>query len=932
MSASLALAGMGACTRQPTEKIVPYVDRPEQIIPGRPLFFATSMPLSGSALGLLVESHMGRPTKAEGNPRHPASLGATDIFAQASLLTLYDPDRSQAITHLGQISSWISFVAALNTELDSHRSDRGLRLRLLTETVSSPALARQIRDFLGAFPAARWHQYEPVARDNARAGSKLAFGEFVNTNYHFDKTEAILALDADFLSGPGTVRHASDFASGRRIRAGQPALNRLYVVESLLSQTGALADHRLPVRCSEIAEVGLAVAQALGIQPGTKYAGPHGKWAEVVARDLQSHKGKSLVVAGEPQPPFVHALAHAINQALENAGNTVTYTEPVEAEPLDHNQSLRELTADMRAGHVDALFILGGNPVYTAPADLEFQQALSPVKFRVHLGLYEDETSALSHWHIAEAHYLESWGDARAFDGTASIIQPLIAPLYGGKSAHELLNAMLGKSDRSDYDTVRDYWKSQQSTDFEQAWRRWLHDGLLENTASRPKQVRLRQGFADSGIRPVVAASGGMEIVFRPDPTIWEGRFANNGWLQELPKPITRLTWDNAALLSPQTAQRLGLAQGDGVELRYRGRSVQAPVCVMPGHADDSVTVHLGYGRTRAGRVGNGAGFNAYLLRHSDDPWFGNGLEIRKTGARWTLASAQEHNLLDGRTAIRSGTLSEFQQNPGFAHHGVHAAEPGLSLYPGFKYEGYAWGMAIDLNACVGCNACVVACQAENNIPVVGKDQVHRGREMHWIRIDTYHRGDAHNPETYFQPMLCQHCENAPCEVVCPVNATVHSSEGLNQMVYNRCVGTRYCSNNCPYKVRRFNFYLYNDWETQSMKLLRNPDVTVRSRGVMEKCTYCVQRINAAKITSEKEDRSVRDGEILTACQQVCPAEAIVFGNINDPNSRVAKLKREPLNYGVLEELATQPRTTYLARVRNLNPELEGESKEHPHG
>jgi molybdopterin-containing oxidoreductase family iron-sulfur binding subunit len=423
-----------------------------------------------------------------------------------------------------------------------------------------------------------------------------------------------------------------------------------------------------------------------------------------------------------------------------------------------------------------------------------------------------------------------------------------------------------------------------------------------------------------------------MEIVFRPDPTIWDGRFANNGWLQELPKPITRLTWDNAALLSPQTAQRLGLAQEDVVELQYRGRMVSAPVHIVPGHADDSVTLHLGYGRTRAGRVGNGAGFNAYLLRNSDSPWFGAGLEIRKTGGQWKLASTQQHHLLDGRAPIRPGTLKEFQRDPGFAHQHVRPPEPGLSLYPGFKYEGYAWGMAIDLNACVGCNACVVACQAENNIPVVGKDQVVRGREMHWIRIDTYHRGHTHNPETYFQPMLCQHCENAPCEVVCPVNATVHSSEGLNQMVYNRCVGTRYCSNNCPYKVRRFNFYLYNDWETPSLKLLRNPDVTVRSRGVMEKCSYCVQRINAAKIVSEKEDRSVRDGEILTACQQVCPAQAIVFGNINDPDSRVSKLKQEPLNYGVLEELATQPRTTYLSRVKNLNPELESEFKEHPHG
>jgi molybdopterin-containing oxidoreductase family iron-sulfur binding subunit len=801
-------------------------------------------------------------------------------------------------------------------------------LRLLTETISSPTLAQQIRDFLAVFPEAKWHQYEPAAADNALNGAKLAFGEPVNTVYRFDNAETILSLDAEFLTGPGNVRYAHDFALNRRAQSGK-TMNRLYAVETMPGLAGALADHRLAARASEIAELASGVAQALGVQSAAKYTGPHSRWLEAVARDLAAHKGKSLVVAGDAQPPFVHALAHAMNEVLENTGKTVVYTEPLEANPVDRNQSLAELAADMHAGRVDTLIILGGNPVYNAPADLEFQGALSRVKFRAHLGLYDDETSALCHWHIPEAHFLESWSDARAFDGTVSIVQPLIAPLYEGKSAHEFLGAMTRKPERPAYDAVRDFWRSQRPADFDNTWRRWLHEGVIENTAFSARQVRAKQEFAT----PLQSAVGGLEVVFRPDPCVWDGRFANNGWLQELPKPITRLTWDNAAMVSPDTATRLGLTQWDAVELRYRGGTLLAPVFIQPGHADNSVTLHLGYGRTRAGRVGTGAGLNAYLLRHSDRPWFNDGLELHKTGRSWNLASTQLHGTLDARAPVRVGTLSEFQRDPHFAHREIHEPEPGLSLYPEFQYEGYSWGLSIDLNACVGCNACVVACQAENNIPVVGKDQVMRGREMHWIRIDTYHRGAAQSPETYFQPMLCQHCEKAPCEVVCPVNATQHSAEGLNQMVYNRCVGTRYCSNNCPYKVRRFNFYLYNDWETTSLKLLRNPDVTVRSRGVMEKCTYCVQRINAAKIAAEKEDREVRDGEILTACQQVCPAQAIVFGNINDPASRVTALKREPLNYGVLAELGTRPRTTYLARIRNPNPELETETAtERTHG
>ncbi len=928
MGASLALAGLNACTGQPDEKIVPYVRAPEQIVPGKPLFFATAMPLRGFANGVLVESHMGRPTKVEGNPRHPASLGATDAFAQASVLTLYDPDRSQVVSKAGGISTWDAFLAAFGLELDRQRASKGAGLRVLTETVTSPTLAHQLRALRARFPLATWHRYEPVARDAALAGARLAFGQDVDTHYRLDRAEVILALDADFLGcGAASLRYARDFAAKRRVRARQARMNRLYTVESTPSITGAIADHRLPLKAGQIEGLARAVAQGMGVQ-GASVGAPvpsrvEAGWVAAVVRDLKRHRGSSIVVAGESQPPAVHALAHAMNDLLGNVGNTVIYTDPVEANPVDHLESLRELARQMEAGRVEVLVILGGNPAFTSPADIPFVECLSKVRFRVHLSLYDDETSARCDWHIPEAHYLESWGDARAYDGTVTILQPLIAPLYNGKSSHELLAALLGQPGRSSYEIVRDYWKGRhRSADFEQFWRTTLHDGVMAGTALPARRVSLRPGATKQPSGPPAKASQGMEIIFRPDPTIFDGRFANNGWLQELPKPLTKLTWDNTALIGPASAERLGFSNGDVAELRYQGRAVRAPIWIMPGHADGSVTVHLGYGRTRAGRVGTGAGFNAYAIRTTGSPWFGSGLDIRKTGERYALASTQHHHSMEGRHLVRVGTQEEFRKTPDFAQKMVHDPPRDVTLYPPHPYEGYAWGMAIDLNACIGCNACVVACQAENNIPVVGKDQVSRGRAMQWLRIDRYYAGPPDNPETYHQPVLCMHCEDAPCEVVCPVAATVHSDEGLNEMVYNRCVGTRYCSNNCPYKVRRFNFLQYADYETPSLKLLRNPDVTVRTRGVMEKCTYCVQRINAARIQAKKEDRKIRDGEIVTACQAVCPAEAIVFGDINDPSSRVARLKAEPLNYGLLAGLNTRPRTTYLARLTNPNPEI----------
>ncbi len=945
MGASIALAGVTACTRQPLEKIVPYVRQPEELIPGRPLFFATAMTLGGVATGLLVESHEGRPTKIEGNPLHPSSLGATDVFAQAAILSLYDPDRSQTLMNLGDIRPWSAFLGAIRAALNAQAPLRGAGLRILTESVSSPTLAAQIREVLGKYPAARWHQWDPASPESAREGSKVAFGQYVAAQYRLEQADVILALDSDLLNcGAGSLRYARDFAARRQ--PGQPdRMSRFYAIESMPTPTGSRADHRLPARPSEIEAIARTIADA--VRAGAGRAGRaggaerYGRWIDAVSKDLLAHRGRGLVVAGDHQPPAVHALAHVMNDALANAGTTVVYTDPIEAEPVNQLESLRSLVADMNAGKVDALVIVGGNPVYTAPADLGFADAMAKVQMRVHLSLYEDETSELCHWQIPEAHFLEAWSDARGHDGTASIVQPLIAPLYGGRSAHELLAAMTDRPERSGYDIVREHWSAAvpgPKDQFEVQWRRWLHDGVVPNTAFAPKTTRIT-ATAPRGAAGTDSTSAsddqGFEIVFRNDPCVLDGRFANNGWLQELPKPITKLTWDNAVIVSPAAAEHLkvsnypaftggehGQILADVVEIKYQGRSVRGPVFAVVGHPDNCVTVHLGYGRSHGGRVGRGTGFNANAIRTSSGLFHGRGAGIALTGSTYPLACTQYHHLMEGRGLVRAVTRDEFAHDPKSIHEGDETPPRTVTLYPQYTYEGHKWGMAIDVNACIGCNACVVGCQAENNIAVVGKTEVLRGREMHWLRIDTYYRGEPEHPETYFQPVPCMHCENAPCETVCPVAATVHSHEGLNDMVYNRCVGTRYCSNNCPYKVRRFNYFLYQDWNTPSLKLGRNPDVTVRSRGVMEKCTYCVQRINAVKIASEKEDRPIKDGEIQTACQQACPADAIVFGDLNDHGSRVAKLQAEARNYSLLGELNTRPRTTYLAAVRNVNPEL----------
>jgi MoCo/4Fe-4S cofactor protein with predicted Tat translocation signal len=940
MGASMALAGLTACTKQPTELIVPYVRQPEEMVPGKPLFFATTMPHSGSGFGLLVESHEGRPTKIEGNSGHPASLGATDLFAQASILTLYDPDRSDAVTYLGNIRPWSNFLGDVQTRLAGLKARKGEGLRFLTGSVSSPTLAEQIGQLLAAMPAARWHQYEPVNRDAMRLGAKLAFGRDVEAVYDLSRADVVFSLDSDFLScGPGNARYLHDFAARRRLVDGNRAMNRLYVVESVVSNTGDKADHRLGIRPSDLPLFATRLAAELGVprapQPPQASFDSHlfarqmDGWLAAATRDLKAHSGRSLVVAGDQQPPAIHAMAYAMNVALGNVGTTVRFIEPLAGSEPDQMSSLRQLTSDMKAGLVDTLVIIGTNPVYDAPRDLGFGEAMAGVALPIHVGLYSDETAALCHWHVPEAHYLESWSDARAFDGTLSLVQPLIAPLYQGKTAHEVVAAFSDRPVQQGHDIVREHWKrhviAPSDAEFEKWWRKALHDGVIEGSQATPVEVSLRSDWgavlAQSGV--LSRGEGDIDVVFRPDPTVFDGRYANNAWLQEIAKPVLRIDWDNVAAVSPALAKRLGVDSRDVVKLDLDGRSVEAPAWVLPGLPDHTVLVYLGYGRQHAGHVGDGVGYDAYALQRSGAPWFASGLRVEKTGGTHTIASVQHFQLMEGRHLVRAATLEQYGRQPEFARKEVETPAHDLTLYPDYKYEGYKWGMSIDLNACTGCSACVAACYAENNIAVVGKDQVNRGRIMHWLRIDRYHSGDAESPEVYHQPVPCMHCENAPCEVVCPVGATVHSPEGLNDMVYNRCVGTRYCSNNCPYKVRRFNFLLFSDWTTPTLKLQRNPDVTVRSRGVMEKCTYCVQRINEAKIEAEKENRTVRDGEIMTACQAACPAKAIVFGNLNDQTSEVARLKREPRDYSLLGELNTRPRTTYMAAVRNPNPEIE---------
>ncbi len=918
LGASLALAGLAACGRPPQHELVPYVKAPDGQVAGLPRFFATALTRHGYAHGVLIENNMGRPTKVEGNPQHPASLGATDIFAQASVLQLWDPDRSQNVMHRDTTATWDDFSAAQLTLFAGLRSDGGAGLRVLTGSVTSPTLSAQLDTLLAKYPNARWHVHQPAGDDNAIAGTTRAFGMPLATRYAFDRAKIILALDADFLADPAAgVRYARDFAATRSPDNG--TMSRLYAVESTPSLTGAMADHHLPLESSRLAIFARQLAHKLGGAPVATghFDAVQTRWMDALIDDLRAHHGECLIVVGVTQPAELHALGHAMNAALGNIGTTIDYSEPVQKLPA-RGGSIGDLVTAMRAGSVETLLVIDANPAYDAPVDLGFVDALQRVPHLIHLGLYRDETGVLAEWHLPRAHELECWSDARAWNGTASIMQPLIAPLYGGRSPLEVLAQLLADDVREGRALVRRQWQQQLSDDH--SWNSALRAGVIANTASPSRKPAIR---ADLSAAAADSNDDTLELLFRPDPTIDTGEWANNGWLQELPKPMTQLTWDNPALISPALATQYQLRNGDVIELHSHGRASRAAVWIMPGQAARSVTLHLGYGRRRAGHVGDGQGFDAYALRTSAALWSTNDLQLHKTGEHYELAATQHHFQMEGRDLLRVGALTDYLRDPHFATADDRWSEPTPSLYPDYPAGEYAWGMSIDLNACIGCKACTVACQAENNIPVVGKDQVSRGREMHWIRVDRYFEGDADNPRTYSQPVPCMMCEHAPCEVVCPVDATLHDAEGLNLQVYNRCVGTRFCSNNCPYKVRRFNFLQYVDDAAETLKAQRNPEVSVRRRGVMEKCTYCIQRIENAHIEADKHDRRIDDGDVVTACQAVCPTQAIRFGDIADKRSQVSQAKASPRNYALLGELGTRPRTSYLARLRNPNPALQ---------
>lgn len=911
MGASLAFASAG-CVESPKETIHPYVRAPESMMPGKALHYATAHLKDGFARGIIVKSQSGRPIKIDGNPDHSASLGAADVFAQASILELYDPERARSITERGTIRTSSTLDATLSKVIAARREKRGAGLAILTPSLTSPSLAAMLSELRASAPDYRHYVWEPGAPHHARAGFRLAYGVSGETVYRPGRANIIAAFNADLCGElPGSVRYAREISARRKPDISKQEMNRIYAVESSPTALGALADHRLALSPSRIEVMLSALAEKLKIPgaPPRDLDAREATFLNALTRDLLKNRGASLVAVGEGVSPFFHALVQRINESLGNLGQTVLHLDPVDTWSEDQVPKLRELTAELDAGRVEVLLILGGNPVYELPADLLFAEKITKAKLSIHLSRYFDETSALSTWHVPEAHALESWGDARAHDGTISIVQPVIAPLYGGRTTAEVLAGAFGLRAKSGYDVLRaHYARERGEAALDKFWRETLHAGSVEKSAFAHRTLEARGGAFDqlpaSETRP-------LELLLGPDSTIGHGSQANNAWLQELPKPFTKLTWDNAALISPKLAEKEGLRTGDVVELSTRSRRVEAPVLVLPGQADSTISLHFGYGRTSGGKVAAGRGFSASILRSSGNLSGGTELVMVKTNRRAELAITQLHHSMEGRDIARKQNLGEPAPK--------HKSHAGLSLYPDREIGSYAWGMSIDLSACTGCNACVIACQSENNISVVGKEEVINNREMHWIRVDQY----FDEGEIFSQPVPCMHCENAPCEPVCPVAATSHSDEGLNEMTYNRCVGTRYCANNCPYRVRRFNYYQYSDQRTESLKSMRNPSVTVRSRGVMEKCTYCVQKINAARITSEVEGRSIRDGEIVTACMQSCPTQAIVFGDSRDPNTLVSAQKKLDRSYTLLEELGTQPRTTYLARLKNPNPELE---------
>lgn len=943
MGGSAALAGLAACTRQPKELIVPYVKAPEEIVPGKPLYYATTRSHGGFAQGLLVESHMGRPTKVEGNPLHPNSLGGTDFFSQASVLDLYDPERLKSSRKRGVPKNYTSFKEELYAELA--KSPDGEGVRIVVPHSSSITERRLTEKLLEQYPQAQVHVFDPVSTGSERKGLEKLFGKPMQSMLHLDKADVVVSLDHDFLGwSPGSVRYRADFATRRRIVDGAKR-NRVYVIESSYSLTGANADDRLPIRAARVEAIARAICKGLGLPTEVpELTERETAFVSAMLVDLQEAGENALVTAGAQQSPTVHALANLINAQLTSMGNTVEFIDPVLNGPDDSWNDFADLARDMHDGKVKVLLMLDVNPVHACPVTLRFEKGLESVPFTAQLTNMYDETSEKCLWVLPSTHYLETWTDMAAYDGTQSIAQPLIAPLYDGISLLEMLSLVAGEETPA-FDLVRQTWQEKtgigdDEDKFRIFWRTALHDGFIKDSASKPWKSLRAKGNVLSEPYADTSADFGIEVVILPDPCRWDGTYANNPWLQELPAPVTTLTWDTVFQMSPATAEKYKVKLTEEnvqartsvrpkvqiIEINIENRTLQGPVLVIPGHPDETITITLGGGR-KIGKVAAGVGYNASMLRTVSEPWIQQGATLRHLKREQELALTQDHFPLqaDGRNLIRAAGLTQYNMVPDFPKQMGHQFDPRYTLYPEWDYsKGLQWGMVVDLNTCIGCNVCITACQAENNIPTVGKDEVMNGRQMHWIRVDRYFE-DLDNGETrlHVMPMACVHCENAPCETVCPVGATMHSSEGLNMMVYNRCIGTRYCSNNCPYKVRRFNFYKYTDDETESIKLQRNPDVTVRLRGVMEKCTYCVQRLNLARIDANIANREFKDGDVVTACQQACPTQAISFGNIIDPHSKVAQLKEHPLNYSILEPLNTRARTSYLGKIRNPSPALE---------
>ncbi len=961
MGASLAFAGLTSC-RWPKEEIVPFASRPDGRVPGVPEQYATAIEIGGAALGLLVTSVDGRPIKNEGNPLHPDSLGALPATAQADILQLYDPDRSQRLVYRqsGQefVKSWDDFAAWTQENI----ARNGAGVAVLAEPSSSPSMARLRTRFDEAMPDAAWVEYQPISRDSERAGTAIAYGRPLRVHAHLDHARVIACFDADpFFDHPAAIPMSRQFTEARQ--PSKEGICRLWVAEPAFTITGGRADHRRAVAGSGVPKLlamlarelvaihGLALSEeAANLEPAFGSVSADGDtFVTELAADLMAHRGAGVILVGPGQAPEVHALAAVLNDALGAVGTTLSYTDSSDPERPNHMQAIVDLASSMRSGAIETLLIIGGNPVYDAPADLGFGDLLAKVKNTVHLSTYDDETSRSCSWHLPRAHSLESWGDGRAWDGTVTLQQPLIEPLYGGRTALEVVTTVLGGAESSGYDIVRETAAlAFGDGDFETNWKRALHDGVIDGTAGSPVTADLdgsRLAGAGAVLADLAAAAAPTaqrpELVLTADRKIYDGRWANNAWQQELPDAITKTTWDNVLQVAPPTARELGLSEGDVVEISVAGAAVELPVCLVPGQAASTLTTALGYGRTAAGTVGNGVGSDVYRLRNASSPWLVPEVGLRKTGRNIALASTQDHFAIDAigfgarnsriSTLVREVGIDRYLADPEVIHHMDHHP-PLVSLWKDMQYEGEQWGMAIDLNACNGCNACVVACQAENNVPVVGRSQVINQREMHWLRIDRYFKTepgvgplDVDDAEIVFQPMTCVQCENAPCEQVCPVAATQHTEDGINAMVYNRCIGTRYCSNNCPFKVRRFNFFNYHKDLEDVEKLQFNPDVTVRSRGVMEKCTYCVQRIQNVRIAARNDNRPLRDGEIVPACAQTCPTKAIAFGDLNDPTSEVSRLREDNRAYATLAELNIRPRTQYLARLSNRMSGDEGE-------